>query len=196
MAKTVIICGKLFDGLADKMLGPTEILIEGDTIVEVSGSVGRPGGANVLDLSDRTVSPGFIDTHVSITALFSGIFPFGHFSAWPPKAEAPLPSGCRGAQSPRIRRRATQRPCTTYRNEGRRPARMPAPLSTRGLRERRSWRYANLVFLHRFWSWFRGALCKICGVFQRARRILSPLRLPVPPRPLWSLDQILSAFAG
>ena len=66
MAKTVIICGKLFDGLRDTMLGPTEILIEGDTIVEVSGSVGRPGGANVLDLSDRTVSPGFIDSHVHL----------------------------------------------------------------------------------------------------------------------------------
>lgn len=64
MAKSVIICGKLFDGLGDRMLGPTEILIEGDSIVEVSGSVGRPGGANVLDLSDRTVSPGLIDTHV------------------------------------------------------------------------------------------------------------------------------------
>ena len=66
MAKTVIICGKLFDGLGDKMLGPTEILIEDDTIVEVSISVGRPGGANVLDLSDRTVCPGFIDTHVHL----------------------------------------------------------------------------------------------------------------------------------
>src|SRR6476660_8547070 len=66
MAKTVIICGKLFDGLGDKTLGPTEILIEDDTIVEVSGSVGRPGGANVLDLSDRTVYPGFIDTHVHL----------------------------------------------------------------------------------------------------------------------------------
>ena len=42
MAKTVIICGKLFDGLGDTMLGPTEILIEDDTIVEVSSSVGRP----------------------------------------------------------------------------------------------------------------------------------------------------------
>ena len=43
MAKTVIICicGKLFDGLGDTMLGPTEILVEGDTIVEVSNSVGR-----------------------------------------------------------------------------------------------------------------------------------------------------------
>src|ERR1700674_4068578 len=66
MAKKVIICGKLFDGLGDTMLGPTEILIEDDPIVEVSGSVGRPGGANILDLSDRTVSPGFIDTHVHL----------------------------------------------------------------------------------------------------------------------------------
>src|ERR1700675_1617491 len=66
MAKTVIICGKLFDGLGDAMLGPTEILIEGGPIVEVSGSVGRPGGANVFDLSDRAVSPGFIDTHVHL----------------------------------------------------------------------------------------------------------------------------------
>jgi len=66
MTKTVIICGKLFDGLGDRMRGPTEILIEGDSIVEVSGSVGRPGGANVLDLSNRTVFPGFIDTHVHL----------------------------------------------------------------------------------------------------------------------------------
>ena len=66
MAKTVIICGKLFDGLGDTTLGPTEILIEGETIVEISNSVGRPDGANVLDLSDRTVSPGFIDTHIHL----------------------------------------------------------------------------------------------------------------------------------
>jgi hypothetical protein len=33
MAKTVTICGKRFDGLGDTMRGPTEILIEGDTIV-------------------------------------------------------------------------------------------------------------------------------------------------------------------
>jgi imidazolonepropionase-like amidohydrolase len=43
-----------------------EILIEYDTIIEVSSSVGRPAGAKVLDLSDRTVSPGFIDTHVHL----------------------------------------------------------------------------------------------------------------------------------
>ena len=66
MAKTVIICGKLFDGFDDEKLEPTEILIEGDIIVDVSKSVGRPVGANVIDLSDRTIFPGFIDTHVHL----------------------------------------------------------------------------------------------------------------------------------
>jgi imidazolonepropionase-like amidohydrolase len=66
MTKTVVICGKLFDGLSDVLLGPSEILIEDDTITEVSPSVGRPRGAKVLDLSNRTVSPGFIDTHVHL----------------------------------------------------------------------------------------------------------------------------------
>jgi len=66
MSKTVIVCGKLFDGLSDTIRGPAEILIEDDSIAEVSNSVGRPSGAKVVDLSDRTVSPGFIDTHVHL----------------------------------------------------------------------------------------------------------------------------------
>ena len=53
MRKTVVVCGKLFDGLSDTMHGPAEILIEGDTISEVSKSVGRPDGAKVVDLSER-----------------------------------------------------------------------------------------------------------------------------------------------
>ena len=66
MTKTVVICGHLFDGLSDALLGPTEILIEDDTIIEVSNSVGRPADAKIYDLGDRTVSPGFIDTHVHL----------------------------------------------------------------------------------------------------------------------------------
>ncbi|MGO4572697.1 hypothetical protein [Microvirga sp. 2TAF3] len=49
MAKTVLICGKIFDGLGDTLRGPTEILIEDDAIAEVSESVGRPEGAPVID---------------------------------------------------------------------------------------------------------------------------------------------------
>jgi hypothetical protein len=157
----------------------------------------RPGGGWLRELGRRLPGPEPRKTRHAL-ALRRALprVPLGHFSAWPPpkqkrryRQDAVGRSRLEYAAEPRRR-------CTTYRNEGRRPARMPAPLSTRGLRERRSWRYANLVFLHRFWSWFRGALCKICDVFQRARRILSPLRLPVPPRPLWSLDQILSAISG
>lgn len=66
MTRTVVVCGKLFDGLSDTMLGPTELLIDGDAIVEVSSSVGRPQGVKVIDLSERAVSPGFIDTHVHL----------------------------------------------------------------------------------------------------------------------------------
>jgi imidazolonepropionase-like amidohydrolase len=66
MAKAVVICGKLFDGLSDALLGPMEILIEDGVIAEVSRTVGRPADAAVIDLSDRTVAPGFIDTHVHL----------------------------------------------------------------------------------------------------------------------------------
>jgi len=41
MTKTVVVCGKLFDGLSDTIRGPAEILIEDDAIAEVSNSV-RP----------------------------------------------------------------------------------------------------------------------------------------------------------
>jgi imidazolonepropionase-like amidohydrolase len=66
MAKSVILCGKLFDGLSDTGRGPAEVLIEDDAIADVSASVGRPSGAKIVDLSDRTVCPGFIDTHVHL----------------------------------------------------------------------------------------------------------------------------------
>lgn len=66
MAKTVLICGRLFDGIADVLRGPVEILIEDDSIADISESVGRPPGVQVIELTDRTVTPGFIDTHVHL----------------------------------------------------------------------------------------------------------------------------------
>ena len=67
MTSVVLICGNVFDGVSDALTGPAEILIEDNRISRIDRSVGRPAGAQVIDLSDRTVSPGFIDTHVHLT---------------------------------------------------------------------------------------------------------------------------------
>ena len=64
MSAVVLLCGNLFDGLSDALTGPAEILVEGNRISRIERSVGRPPGAWVIDLSERTVSPGFIDTDV------------------------------------------------------------------------------------------------------------------------------------
>lgn len=63
----VLVCGKVFDGISDVLTGPAEILVENNQIAKIDRSVERPPGARVIDLSERTVSPGFIDTHVHLT---------------------------------------------------------------------------------------------------------------------------------
>jgi imidazolonepropionase-like amidohydrolase len=59
--------GNVFDGISDARTGPAEILVEGNRIARIERSVGRAPGARVIDLSERTASPGFIDTHVHLT---------------------------------------------------------------------------------------------------------------------------------
>jgi imidazolonepropionase-like amidohydrolase len=67
MRATVLVCGNLFDGSSEALSGPAEILIEGNRVVSIEQSIDRPLEARIIDLSDRTVSPGFIDTHVHLT---------------------------------------------------------------------------------------------------------------------------------
>jgi imidazolonepropionase-like amidohydrolase len=67
MSAVVLMCGQVFDGVSDTLMGPVEILIEDKRITRVERTVDRPPGAQVIDLSERTVSPGFIDTHVHLT---------------------------------------------------------------------------------------------------------------------------------
>jgi imidazolonepropionase-like amidohydrolase len=66
MSKVVLVCGKIFDGLSDGLAGPAEVLIEDGVIVDIGQTVARPASATVIDLGDRTVTPGFIDTHVHL----------------------------------------------------------------------------------------------------------------------------------
>jgi imidazolonepropionase-like amidohydrolase len=66
-ADSVLICDRLFDGVSEDLGSGTEIAVKDGLIVEIGPSVGRPEGADVIDLSGHTVSPGFIDTHVHLT---------------------------------------------------------------------------------------------------------------------------------
>jgi imidazolonepropionase-like amidohydrolase len=68
-ADLVIHAGTLLDGVAEAPRRQVSILIHDDKIVSVeSGFVSR-AGAEVLDLSNATVMPGFIDCHVHMAAM-------------------------------------------------------------------------------------------------------------------------------
>ena len=64
MKLQLIRCGKLFDGVREELLPHQEILVGDNRILEVGPQVSHPEQAQVLDLSDLTVTPGMIDAHV------------------------------------------------------------------------------------------------------------------------------------
>lgn len=66
MTDSVVVCGAVFDGVSGELAGRTELRVHDGVIAEMGPSVSR-SDAEVIDLSDRTVSPGFIDTHVHLT---------------------------------------------------------------------------------------------------------------------------------
>jgi imidazolonepropionase-like amidohydrolase len=58
--------GRLFDAKAGTLLNNQIVLIRGDRVADVGGAVQIPQGARVIDLSNATVLPGMVDTHVHV----------------------------------------------------------------------------------------------------------------------------------
>ena len=68
-AKDVVIhAGTLIDGTSDIPRKQVSILVRDDKIVSVESGFQTPAGATVIDLSNATVLPGFIDCHVHMSA--------------------------------------------------------------------------------------------------------------------------------
>src|SRR5580698_5505361 len=65
-AVVAVKAGRLFDAKAGTLLRNQVILIRGDRITDVGGSVSVPPGAQVIDLSSATVLPGLIDSHLHV----------------------------------------------------------------------------------------------------------------------------------
>lgn len=67
MKQILIKCGKMYDGIDKVFKKNQQILVEGDRIVAVGETVDAAADAQVIDLSDKTVTPGLMDAHVHMS---------------------------------------------------------------------------------------------------------------------------------
>src|SRR5881296_3166838 len=63
---------RMFDGKSNALVQNGVVVVQGDKIVDVGSNVPTPSGAQVIDLGDATLSPGFMDAHTHLTLDYSG----------------------------------------------------------------------------------------------------------------------------
>ena len=60
----LLLCGKLYDGIQDRLQENMQILVIDDHIAAVGRDLTVPVKAEIIDLSGKTVTPGMIDAHM------------------------------------------------------------------------------------------------------------------------------------
>ena len=63
---------RLFDGKSNALVQNAVVIVQGDQIVDAGSNLPIPSGAQMIDLGDATLAPGFMDAHTHLTADFSG----------------------------------------------------------------------------------------------------------------------------
>lgn len=68
----VLKAARLFDGKSKTLAQNGVVIIQGNKIVDAGSNLPEPADAQVIDLGDATLSPGFMDGHTHLTLDFSG----------------------------------------------------------------------------------------------------------------------------
>jgi imidazolonepropionase-like amidohydrolase len=67
----VLKAARVFTSTSERPLTPGMVIVEGDHITQVGNNLTVPPGAQVIDLGDATLLPGFIDAHVHMAMEMS-----------------------------------------------------------------------------------------------------------------------------
>jgi imidazolonepropionase-like amidohydrolase len=70
----VLKAARLFDGKSNALARNGVVIVQGNKIVDAGSNLSAPADAQVIDLGDATLSPGFMDGHTHLTSDFSGNF--------------------------------------------------------------------------------------------------------------------------
>src|SRR5216110_2909873 len=63
---------RLFDGKSKSLVPNGVVIVQGDKIIDVGSNLAVPSDAQVIDLGDATLAPGFMDAHTHLTLDYSG----------------------------------------------------------------------------------------------------------------------------
>jgi imidazolonepropionase-like amidohydrolase len=63
---------RMFDGKSKSLVPNGVVIVQEDKIVDVGSNLAVPGDAQVIDLGDATLAPGFMDAHTHLTLDYSG----------------------------------------------------------------------------------------------------------------------------
>src|SRR5436853_6318148 len=69
---SVLKAARLFDGKSKTLAQNGVVIVQGNKIVDAGSNLAAPTDAQVIDLGDATLSPGFMDGHTHLTLDFSG----------------------------------------------------------------------------------------------------------------------------